>query len=93
MKKIKIEGMMCGHCVKAVTEVLNSIEGTSSVEVVLENKEAMVKGTASSEELKSAIEKEGYTVVSIEDIEENCSKENKEEKKGGVFSKLFKKNR
>lgn len=34
---IKINGMGCQNCVKAVTEELNSLEGISKVNVSLEN--------------------------------------------------------
>ncbi|WP_319200622.1 cation transporter [uncultured Ilyobacter sp.] len=86
MKRIKIEGMMCDHCVNAVSKALKGIEGISEVNVRLEDKEAVVQGKASEEILKETIEKEGYTVLSIEDIEESG-----DDKKSGIFSKFFKK--
>ncbi|ADO84306.1 heavy-metal-associated domain-containing protein [Ilyobacter polytropus] len=88
MKRIKIEGMMCDHCVNAVTKALNGIEGINEVKVKLEEKEALIKGMVSEEILKEAIEKEGYTVVSIENIDDS---EFEGEKKSGIFSKFFKK--
>ncbi|WP_320047517.1 heavy metal-associated domain-containing protein [uncultured Ilyobacter sp.] len=42
MKRIIIEGMMCNHCVNAVSKVLKGIEGISEVRVSLEEKEAVV---------------------------------------------------
>ncbi len=33
--ELKIEGLSCGHCVNAVTTILNELKGISSVEVNL----------------------------------------------------------
>lgn len=64
MKTIKIKGMSCQHCVKAVTKALNDIEGINNVTVDLS------KGEASFEESKpvedrivfESIRKAGYEV-------------------------------
>ena len=65
-KTIDIEGMMCMHCVKHVTEALDGIDGVKA-EVSLENKNAKVSFTkdVSEDELKAAVEKAGYTVTAI----------------------------
>ena len=65
-KTIDIEGMMCMHCVKHVTEALDGIDGVKA-EVSLENKNAKVSLTkeVSEDELKAAVEKAGYTVTGI----------------------------
>lgn len=46
MKTIKVKGMSCQHCVKAVTKALSEIEGIEDVRVDLS------KGEASFEEMK-----------------------------------------
>ena len=66
-KKILIEGMSCQHCVGHVKEALEGLDKVTSVEVSLENKCAIVETTNSDEELKVAIEEEGYDVVKIEE--------------------------
>jgi len=66
-KKILIEGMSCEHCVGHVKNALEGLEGVTSVEVSLENNYAIVESTNSNEELKEAIEEEGYDVVNIEE--------------------------
>ncbi|AGF59214.1 MULTISPECIES: heavy-metal-associated domain-containing protein [Clostridium] len=66
-KKILIEGMSCGHCVAHVKEALENLDKVTSVEVSLENKCAIVETSNSNEEIKAAIEEEGYDVVSIEE--------------------------
>ncbi|MFT4898868.1 MAG: copper chaperone [Flavobacteriales bacterium] len=58
---LKIEGMSCGHCVSAVTDVLQEVEGVDDVNVSLGSGEATVKGSCSKEELLKAInETPGY---------------------------------
>ena len=42
-KKLKVEGMMCQHCVKHVTEALQGVAGVESVEVSLEAGTATVQ--------------------------------------------------
>lgn len=60
---LSIEGMMCEHCVRAVKTAIERIEGTSEAEVSLENNQAsFLLGEASLDEVKLAIEEEGYTV-------------------------------
>ena len=39
---IPVYGMMCGHCVKAVTMALEDIDGVSATEVSLENSSATI---------------------------------------------------
>ena len=64
-KVLKIDGMMCMHCVAHVKEALEGIKGVRSVEVSLDKGEATVE---LNKEVKdkvfvSAIEKAGYKVV------------------------------
>lgn len=61
-KVLKVEGMMCMHCVAHVKEALESVKGVTSVDVSLENKTAKV---FSEKEIKDkalikAVEKAGY---------------------------------
>lgn len=67
-KKMKIEGMMCGHCSGRVKAALEAVGGVESVQVSHETGVADVKLTkeVSNEALKSAVEKEGYKVISVE---------------------------
>ncbi len=67
-KTLKIEGMMCDHCVKHVSDALSSLEGVEKAEVTLKHKKgiAVVEGDASDEALKKAVADAGYTVTSIE---------------------------
>lgn len=66
-KTMTIEGMMCNHCTGRVDKALNAVEGISAT-VSLEDKKAYVtlEKEISDEELKAIVEKEGYTVISID---------------------------
>lgn len=67
-KKIMIEGMSCGHCVKHVQEALGGLNDVSSVEVNLAEKYAVVETTVEDSQLQEAIDDAGYDVISIENL-------------------------
>jgi len=63
---IKVEGMSCEHCVKAVTNAVNSVTGIGSVSVDLDAKTVTVEYDAaktSLESIKMEIEDQGYDVI------------------------------
>ena len=66
-KTLKIEGMMCQHCVAHVTKALQGVEGVDGVEVNLKKKTAVVSSQTelSNEVLTKAIVEAGYTVKKI----------------------------
>ncbi len=66
-KKIIIEGMSCGHCVKRVENALVEVDGVASITVDLDDKVAVVElnGETSDEILKAVVEDAGYEVVEI----------------------------
>ena len=67
-KTLKIEGMMCPHCEARVKETLEGLEGVSEAVVSHENGTAVVTANdgVADETLKSAVEKQGYKVISVE---------------------------
>lgn len=67
MKTIKIEGMHCNHCKMAVEKVLNKIDGIEKAEVDLDKKQAIIQTNkeVSNDQIKVAIEDEGFEVVEI----------------------------
>lgn len=70
MKKVlHIEGMMCAHCVKHVTDALNAVDGVSVIEVNLKKKTAEIalEKDVKNEELAAAIKNAGYEVKKIDD--------------------------
>ena len=69
MKKIMtIEGMMCGHCSAHVKKALEALSEVQEAIVSHENGKAelTLKSNVSDDILKSTVEAEGYTVISIE---------------------------
>ena len=65
-KVLKISGMHCEHCAKAVTEAINKIDGASA-KVKLSENEAVVSydRELDEEQLKRIVTDAGYRVVSI----------------------------
>ncbi|MDE2089493.1 MAG: heavy-metal-associated domain-containing protein [Gammaproteobacteria bacterium] len=57
---LKIEGMTCDHCVRAVTRALKSVPGVKDAKVSLERGEAVVEGQSERDALIQAVEGEGY---------------------------------
>ena len=68
VKTIKIEGMMCNHCVASVNKALLSVKGVENVEVSLDSATAIVtaKDGVTDKALKAAVEKAGYKALLIE---------------------------
>lgn len=67
-RKVDIEGMSCGHCVKWVTDALMGVEGVTDAQVSLESRNAIVEmdeTVATDEALTEAVRRVGYTVVSV----------------------------
>jgi copper ion binding protein len=65
-KVLNVTGMNCEHCVKAVTEALNSLSGLTDVTVNLKSGTASFSYDPSSVSLaavKAAIADEGYEVI------------------------------
>jgi copper chaperone CopZ len=63
--KIKIEGMMCGHCQASVTKAISSVNGVSAASVNLAGKEATVSydpKITNVDAIKAAIVEAGYKV-------------------------------
>jgi copper chaperone len=59
---ITVQGMTCGHCKKAVENILHDEKGVLQADVVLENAEALVTfddAQTSLESLKKAINESG----------------------------------
>ncbi len=63
---LKVEGMSCAHCVKAVTSAVSALPGVSGVTVDLGAKTVTVAYDASKsspDSIKAKIEDQGYDVV------------------------------
>ena len=66
-KTLKIEGMMCQHCVAHVTKALQGVVGVTAVDVNLKKKTAVVElgEDVANETLTAAIVDAGYEVKKI----------------------------
>jgi len=62
MQIFSVEGMTCGHCVRAVTQAVQSQDPAASVKVDLAAKEVGVESRLSAEQVIQAITEEGYSV-------------------------------
>ncbi len=62
---IKIEGMSCGHCQKAVEKALRTLPGVTGADVNLQTGEATVTitGEVAREQLEQVVATAGYRVV------------------------------
>lgn len=60
-----VEGMSCGHCVKAVESSVGGLNGVASVKVDLENKKVDVEFNQEEvtvDAIKETIDDQGYDV-------------------------------
>ena len=68
-KTMKIEGMMCQHCVAHVKKALETVEGVSDVQVDLKKKTAtlVLEKEITNQTLIDVIDQAGYSVKKITD--------------------------
>lgn len=63
---LKIKGMSCGHCQKAVAEALEALQGVTKVEVDLDAGQAVVTHEGGSiDAMKEAVDEAGYEVTAV----------------------------
>ncbi|EST14901.1 heavy-metal-associated domain protein [Pseudomonas putida S610] len=60
MHVFTVEGMTCGHCVKAVTQAVQALDSAAKVDVDLANKQVRVDSSANPAQIRAAIQEEGY---------------------------------
>ena len=63
MYELQVEGMSCGHCVKAVTRSVQDVDSNAQVDVDLASKTVRVQSGAELNAVKEAIAEAGYTVT------------------------------
>lgn len=63
--ELRVEGMTCAHCKRAVEESLAKVQGVEYVEVDLPSGRATVGGTAAASDLLVAVEEEGYDATVV----------------------------
>lgn len=62
---IQVKGMTCGHCVNAVTEEINKLDGITRVDVDLESGNVTIASEAPIDPaaVHAAVDEAGYEVV------------------------------
>ncbi|WP_166362726.1 heavy-metal-associated domain-containing protein [Pseudomonas akapageensis] len=63
MQVFNVQGMSCGHCVRAVTQAVKSQDESATVEVDLGKALVRVESSLSAERIISLISEEGYEVA------------------------------
>jgi copper chaperone CopZ len=61
--RIKIDGMSCQHCVRAVFTSLTAVEGISRADVSIGAAEVEHDGRVTVDQLREAVSVAGYSVV------------------------------
>lgn len=62
MQVFNVQGMSCGHCVKAITQVLQAKDPAAEVKVDLGAREVGVQSRLTDDEVIGLISGEGYKV-------------------------------
>lgn len=65
-ESLTVEGMSCGHCIKAIEGSVAKLDGVKSVQVSLEDKKVEVEFDGSQvklDDIKETIDDQGYDVV------------------------------
>ncbi|MCU1763886.1 cation transporter [Pseudomonas sp. 14P_8.1_Bac3] len=62
MQVFNVQGMSCGHCVRAITQAVQAQDPAASVRVDLAAREVGVESTLTAEQVIAAIREEGYEV-------------------------------
>jgi copper chaperone len=60
MQRFNVQGMTCGHCVKAVTTAIKDKDSTAIVQVDLPTGEVIVESDLTAEQVIGLIGEEGY---------------------------------
>ncbi|MNZ93242.1 Copper chaperone CopZ [compost metagenome] len=60
MQVFKVQGMSCGHCVRAITQAVQARDQAADVQVDLAAGEVRVASRLAEEQVLEAIREEGY---------------------------------
>ncbi|MCP8463935.1 cation transporter [Pseudomonas sp. ZM23] len=60
MQAFKVQGMTCGHCVRAVTQAVQALDAAAEVQVDLGQGEVRVASRLDDAAILAAIREEGY---------------------------------
>ncbi|KPX05980.1 heavy-metal-associated domain-containing protein [Pseudomonas savastanoi] len=60
MQLFNVQGMTCGHCVRAVTQAIKNDDLGADVQIELASKQVKVQSSLSPEQIVRLISEEGY---------------------------------
>jgi len=60
MQRFNVQGMTCGHCVKAVTDAIRERDPSAIVQVDLPTGEVIVESDLAAQQIIGLIVEEGY---------------------------------
>ncbi|MHC5349377.1 heavy-metal-associated domain-containing protein [Metapseudomonas furukawaii] len=60
MQVFKVQGMSCGHCVRAITQAVQALDPAAEVQVDLASGEVRVSSRLADGQVLEAIREEGY---------------------------------
>jgi copper chaperone len=60
MQRFNVQGMTCGHCVKAVTNAIKNDDPAAQVQVELDSGVVQVESSLPAERVVELIREEGY---------------------------------
>ncbi|EIK96571.1 heavy-metal-associated protein [Pseudomonas sp. M47T1] len=63
MQEFNVQGMTCGHCVRAVTQAVQALDPAAVVEVDLASATVRVQSQQPAAAIADAIKEEGYSVA------------------------------
>ena len=67
MTTFEVKDMSCGHCVKAITEAVQTLDAGARIQIDLTNHRVSIDGArADAMQLRDAIRQAGYAPVAVE---------------------------
>lgn len=61
--QFQVKGMSCQHCVRAVTQAIQTLDAQAQVDIELARGEVQVRSTLPRDRIAEAIREEGYEVM------------------------------
>lgn len=70
--KLIVEGMICAHCVRAITNAIRSLDADARVDVDVAAGTVTIDGGVDAALATAAIEDEGYRVIAVQEAKPCC---------------------
>ena len=64
--QLKVSGMSCGHCVRAITQAIQALDSQAQIQVNLAQATVNIESSLTQAAIAAAIEEAGYAVQSAE---------------------------